>query len=141
MATAMRIQTLNGALEPQATFDFDNKEVAEGDILPNIDYSLQRAQNGQPVVILKTDSDNLYRYGEIRIRVHGPGTLTKLYSIRNHLLGGLLIRLYPIYEDADSPYLIGFADMRTFTEQAVFSGKDMGNIFIRLTFFEFELQV
>lgn len=140
MATAMRIQTLDGALEPQATFDFENYEVAEGDILPEIDYTVQRAQNGQPTVILKTAADSLYRNGEIRLRVHGPTTLAKLYSIRNHLLGGLLIRIYPKYIDAPSIYFIGFLDMRSFLEQSAFSGLDMGNNFIRLNFYESELQ-
>jgi len=140
MATAMRIVTLNGALEPQATFNFENYEVAEGDILPEIDYTVQRAQNGQPTVILKTAVDSVYRNGEIRLRVHGATTLAKLYSIRNHLLQGLLVRLYPIYEDDDSDYLIGFLDMRAFREQNVFSGYDAGNDFIRLNFYESSLQ-
>lgn len=136
MATAMRIQTLDDNRDPVATHDFERYEVEFVRAYPEAEYSIQAAQNGTPTVILRSDANFLFHRLPLRFRVHGNTTLAKLYGLRNHCLGGQLVRVYTHYIDDDSMYFDGILDMPRIPEQHIFSGEDAGGEIVEVNFLE-----
>jgi len=132
----MRIQTLDDSRNPVATHDFEQYEVEFNRVFPAVEFAIQNAQNGKPTVILKGNSDSLFNRLPLRFRVHGYTTLSKLYGLRNHCLGGLLVRVYPRYVSDPTANYDGILDMAKIPEQVIFGGEDEGGEIIEVEFLE-----
>lgn len=135
MANAIKIATLDSSLNPQGTFWFEGKESADGQVSPHVEWVEQRAQNGKPTFFIKHTTDSIYRNGVLQIRVHGQSTLTDLLNIRNHIIGGNLVRIYPRWRDAVGLYYDAFLEP-DIIEQSVFSGFQKGGDYVSLKFHE-----
>jgi len=135
----MRIQILDESLTPQGNFDFLPYEAIDGEIFPEINYSLLRDQNGKGTVIIKGDESIVYRNGRVTMRVAGLSTLSKLYSLRNHLMSGNLVRIFPKWQDDESVYYDGFLNIKALPEQVFFAGYNMAGKTFNIDFYELDL--
>lgn len=136
---ALRIQTLDSGLAPVSTYDFEHYEVGAGSISPEIRLAIPRRQDGQPQALIQSDWQDIYRNGEIRLRVHGPATLAKLLAIRNYLLSGEgLIRIFPKFRADEGIYYDGMLAIEQIPEQHVFSGHHRGGETLNIAFWELD---
>lgn len=129
MSTALRIQTLDGSSTPGspiADVDFDRKEVTNVEIFPAVETVIKRSQKGNPTLFLR-QAVGATPYHTIRVdfRIHGITTTNKLVTIRNHLLGGGTLRIYPKYYSDDSTFYDCFAEPK-FLNDLIFSGEQKG---------------
>lgn len=137
--TAARIQTLDGDLLPVDTYDFATNEIMRLEALAQQELFLPARQNGQPELIVKSDWREIYRSGEIHFRIHSTSTLSKLLEIRNYLLGGGMVRIFPKWIGDASVFYDGMLDIAALPEQFFFSGLDCAGKELRVAFLELDL--
>ena len=133
MSVAVRLTKLDSSGNDIGHIDFERKEIMDTDVLPFINSNVQRAQKGAPTLFIITDE---YHVINVNVRIYGTTTESKLTELRNFILAGGIVRVYPKYYEDPTIYYDCFIMPETLQLISAFSGESMAGKKLKLQFLE-----
>ena len=133
MSVAIRLTKLDSSGNDIGHIDFERKEIMDTDVLPFIDSNVQRAQKGAPTLFIITDE---YHVINVNVRIFGTTTESKLTELRNFILAGGIVRVYPKYYEDQATYYDCFIEPKSLQLISAFSGESMAGKKLKLQFLE-----
>lgn len=133
MSVAVRLTKLDDSGNDIGHIDFDRKEILDSEVFPFIDSRIERAQKGTPTLIIASDE---YHIIKIDFRIHGTVTEGKLTGLRNFILSGGTVRVFPKWYDDPSIYYDCIIRPETLQLISAFSGQSRAGKKLSIEFLE-----
>ncbi len=133
MSIAVRLTKLDNSGNDIGHIDFGRKEILDSEVFPFIDSRIARAQNGAPTLIIASDE---YHIIKIDFRIHGTVTEGKLTGLRNFILAGGVVRVFPKWYDDPSVYYDCIVRPETLQLISAFSGQSRAGKKLSIEFLE-----